>query len=87
MSTTLIEMETRLRRVERQNRLLIFLLLGFAGMASIAATNRASHLTADEVTTRQLTIIDNHGKVMTETFGLDGVIHVRKFVGGVETNE
>ena len=62
------------------------LLLGLAGIASIAAANRSSHITADEMTTRQLTIIDNHGEVMTETFGLDGVIHVRKFVGGEETN-
>jgi hypothetical protein len=74
------EMETRLRRLERQNRVLILLLLGFAGIASIAATNRPSRITADEVRTVHLTIIDNHGKVLEEKWGLNGVIN-HKFWG------
>jgi hypothetical protein len=39
MSTT--DMETRLHRLERQNRILILSLLAFAGIGSIAATNHA----------------------------------------------
>jgi hypothetical protein len=58
MSTTaLTEMESRLHRLERQNRFLILLLLKFAGFGSIAATHRP-----DEIRTAHLIIIDNHGK-------------------------
>jgi hypothetical protein len=45
MSTAvLIELETRLRRPERQKRILILLLLGFAGIGSIVATNRRARI-------------------------------------------
>ncbi|HTD17189.1 MAG TPA: hypothetical protein VK673_18540 [Chthoniobacterales bacterium] len=84
MSTTpLIEMETRLSRLERQNRVLILLLLGFAGVGSIAATNRP----ASEVRTSHLIIVDNHGKVLTETQGIDGEIYIKKYAAAQETNE
>ena len=77
MSTTaLTEMEARLHRLERQNRLLILLLLGFAGIGSIAATNRPQ---ASEIRSAHLTIVDNHGKVLTETEGIDGVIHIKRY--------
>ena len=71
MSTpTVIEMQTRLHRLERQNRVLILLLLAFGGIGSIAATNRPSRIAADEIRTSQLIIVDNHGKVLTETHGV-----------------
>jgi hypothetical protein len=81
MSTiALIEMEARLHRLERQNRILILLLLGFAGIGSIAATNRPqAAITAREIRTAHLTIVDNHGKVLTETEGIDGVIHIKRY--------
>ena len=51
-TTTLIEMQARLQRLERQNRVLILLLLGFAGIGSIAVTNRhPTVITADEIRT------------------------------------
>jgi hypothetical protein len=86
-ATALIEMETRLHRLERQNRVLILLLLGFAGIGSIAATNRhPSVITADEIRTAHLTIVDNHGKVLTETVGIDGEIHIKRYAASEETS-
>lgn len=68
MSTTdLAKLETRLRRLELQNRALILLVLGFAGMGSIAATNRPSRIAADEILTSHLIIVDNRGKVNRDT--------------------
>jgi hypothetical protein len=44
-----------------------------AGTGSIVATNRPSAvITAGEIRTAHLTIVDNHGKVSTETDGVDG---------------
>ena len=74
MSTTVLtEMETRLSRLERQNRALLLLVLGFAGIGSIAATNRP----ASEVRTSHLIIVDTHGKVLTETQGINGEIYIK----------
>jgi len=80
MSTTaLSEMENRLNRLERQNRVLILLLVAFAGIGSIAATNRPSRIAADEIRTAHLIIVDNHGKVLTETRGVDGRINISRY--------
>jgi hypothetical protein len=73
-TNALIEVQARLHRLERQNRILILLLLALAGIGSIAATNRAS-----EIRTPHLTIVDNHGKVLTETQGVDGVVYIKKY--------
>jgi hypothetical protein len=77
-SPELAEVQARLRRLERQNRILIGLLCVVAGAASIAATNR-SIITADEVRTPHLTLIDNHGKLLVETQGINGV-EVRSYL-------
>jgi hypothetical protein len=77
-SPELAEVQARLRRLERQNRILIGLLCVVAGAASIAATNR-SIITADEVRTPHLTLIDNHGKPLVETQGINGV-EVRSYL-------
>lgn len=75
-----IELEARLHRLEHQNRILILLFLGFIGIGSIAATNRPpAGITAGEIRTAHLTILDNHGKVLTETVGVDGVIHIKRY--------
>ena len=74
----LAEIQARLRRLERQNRILIALLCALAGAASIAATNR-SIITADEIRTSHLTLIDNHGKPLVETQGINGV-EVRSYL-------
>jgi hypothetical protein len=79
-TNALIEMEARLHRLERQNRVLILLLLGFIGIGSIAATNRPpASITAGEIRTAHLTILDNHGKGLTETLGVDGEIHIKRY--------
>jgi hypothetical protein len=75
MSTTaLTKIETRLHRLERQNRLLILLLLGLAGIGSIAATNHAG-----EIRTSHLIIVDNHGKVLRDEQGLEGEVYITRY--------
>ena len=73
-ATAPTEIETRLHRLERQNRLLILLLLGLAGIGSIAATNRAS-----EIRTDHLIIVDNHGKVLRDEQGLEGEVYITRY--------
>jgi hypothetical protein len=75
MSTTaLTKIETRLHRLERQNRLLILLLLGLAGIGSIAATNHAG-----EIRTSHLMIVDNHGKVLRDEQGVEGEVYITRY--------
>jgi hypothetical protein len=57
----------------------VLLVLGFAGMGSIAATNRPSHIAADEIRTAHLIIVDNHGKVSTETQAVNGKINISRY--------
>lgn len=55
----LAEIQARLRRLERQNRILIVLLCALASAASIAATNRSrSIITADEIRTSHFILVD-----------------------------
>jgi hypothetical protein len=70
----LAEIQARLRRLEWKNRILVGLLCTLAGAASIAATNRSgSIITADEIRTPHFTLVDNHGKPLAETQGVNGV--------------
>jgi hypothetical protein len=79
-TNALVEIQARLHRLERQNRILIMLLCAIAGVASIAATNHAgSVITAGEVRTPHLTLVDNHGKSLVETQDIDGV-EVRSYL-------
>jgi hypothetical protein len=73
-ATALTKIETRLHRLERQNRLLILLLLGLAGIGSIAATNRAG-----EIRTSHLMIVDNHGKVLRDEQGVEGEVYITRY--------
>jgi hypothetical protein len=73
----LAEIQARLRRLERQNRILVALLGVLAGTASIAATN--SIITAGEIRTSHFIIIDNHGKELYEMKGTDGVFKIPGF--------
>ena len=76
----LAEIQARLRRLERQNRILIVLLCAISGAASIAATNRSgSIITADQIRTSHFTLVDNHGKPLVETQGINGV-EVRSYL-------
>jgi len=71
---TVVEIQARLRRLERQNRFLVILLFGIAAVASIAATKHpTSGITAGEIRTSHLTLVDNHGKPLVETQCIDGV--------------
>ena len=70
----LAKIQARLNRLERQNRFLIVLLCTVVGVASIAATNHSgSVITAGEIRTAHFTLVDNHGKPLVETQGIDGV--------------
>lgn len=74
------EIQARLNRLERQNRILIGLLCAMVGVASMAATNHSgSIISAGEVRTAHLTLVDNHGKPLVETQGIDGV-EVRSYL-------
>ena len=77
-TNVLVEIQARLHRLERQNRILIMLFCAIAGVALIAATNH-SVITAGEVRTPHLTLVDNHGKPLVETQGIDGV-EVRSYL-------
>jgi len=56
------------------------LLCALAASASIAATNRSgSVITADQIRTSHFTLIDNHGKPLVETQGINGV-EVRSYL-------
>jgi len=71
---TLIDIQARIRRLERQNRILITILCAMVGIASIAATKHSdSIITATQVRTQRLTLIDNRGKPLVDTQGVNGV--------------
>jgi hypothetical protein len=62
---TLAELQTRIHRVERQNRILMVLFCICAGFASLGAANHKSKVVhADEVITRRLTIVDAQGRTV-----------------------
>jgi hypothetical protein len=75
----LAEIQARLNRLERQNRILCVLLCAMVGVASIAATNQSVSLIPAEVRTAHFTLVDNHGKPLVETRGIDGV-EVRSYL-------
>jgi hypothetical protein len=73
-SNTLIEVQARRDRVERQNRILIEFLWAMIGVTSIAATSRSgSVIDATEVRTSHFVLVDNRGQPSVETQGIDGV--------------
>jgi hypothetical protein len=75
MSTTpLTEMETCLSRLETAKSRPVLIGSRVAGIGSIAPTNRP----ASEVRTFHLIIVDNHGKILTETEGIDDEIYIKK---------
>lgn len=71
---TLIDIQARIRRLERQNRILTMLLCAMIGGASVAATKHSdSIITATQIRTQRLTLIDNQGKPLVDTQGINGV--------------
>ena len=62
----LAQLETRLHRVERQNRILLSLLCAIIGLALLGANKGGNVITADEVRTRRLSLINDKGNVVHE---------------------
>jgi hypothetical protein len=63
------QIQARLRRVERQNRVLVALLCAVVGIASIAAANAGPNLvSADEVRSRRFTLLAPNGSVAAEWY-------------------
>jgi hypothetical protein len=66
-ASTLAQLETRLHRVERQNRILLALFCTIVGLALVGATKRGGNvITADEVRTQRLSLINERGNVIHE---------------------
>jgi hypothetical protein len=59
------EIEIRLRRLERQNRLLVTLLCVSAGLALLGATKAGPNvLTTDELRTHRISLVNDEGQVV-----------------------
>jgi len=66
-ASTLAQLETRLHRVERYNRILLALFCATIGLALMGATKRGPNvITADEVRTNRLSLINERGNVVHE---------------------
>ena len=66
-TTTLPQLETRLHRVERQNRMLLALLCATVSLALLGASRGGGKvITADEVRTQRLSLINDRGNVVHE---------------------
>jgi hypothetical protein len=66
-TTTAAQLETRLHRVDRQNRILLALLCATTCLALLGATKTGSNIiTADEVRTHRLSLINERGNVVHE---------------------
>ena len=65
--STLVQLETRLHRVERQNRILLALFCATIGLALLGATKLGGNvITADEVRTHHLSLINERGNIVHE---------------------
>jgi hypothetical protein len=65
----LARMQRRLRRVERQNHILLGLLCAALVIGSVAATHVApTVIAADEVRARRFTLLDPHGRVADDWY-------------------
>jgi hypothetical protein len=66
---TLANIELRLARVERQNRILVSLLCAMAVVVSITTTHAASNIVvADEVRAHRFTLLDPRGGVADDWY-------------------
>ena len=64
-SSSFAQLETRLDRAERQNRILLALLCTTIGLALLGATRGGGNvITADEVRTQRLFLINDRGNVV-----------------------
>jgi hypothetical protein len=67
-ANTIAQLETRLHRIERHNRILLALFCATIGLALLGATKPRSNnvITADEVRTQRLSLINERGNVVHE---------------------
>ena len=66
-ASTLAQLETRLHRVERHNRILLALFCAMVGLALMGATKRGGNvITADEVRTHRLSLINDKDNIVHE---------------------
>ena len=65
-SITTAQLATRFDRVERQNRILLVMLCAMIGLAFLGATKGGNVITADEVRTHHLSLINDKGNVVHE---------------------
>ena len=66
-TTNSAQLETRLQRVERQNRMLLAVLCAAISLALLGATRGGGNVvTADEVRTHRLSLINDKGNVIHE---------------------
>ena len=66
-TTTFAQLETRLHGVESQNRMLLALLCVTVSLALLGATKGGNNvITADEVRTHRLSLINDRGNVVHE---------------------
>ena len=74
-ATTFAQLETRLHGVERQNRVLLALLCATVSLALLGATKGGGNvITADEVRTQRLSLINNKGNVVHEWVAHGGML-------------
>jgi len=77
---TIVELQARVSRLERQNRLLIIIGCVMSGLALVAATKHPdSVITAGQIRTQRITLIDNLGKPLEDTSGVNGV-EIREYL-------
>jgi hypothetical protein len=66
-SATLAQLETRLHRIERHNRILVAVVCAAACLAFLGAAKRSGNvITADEVRTQRLLLINDKANVIHE---------------------
>ena len=66
-TTSFAQLETRLQRVERQNRMLFAVLCAAVSLALLGATTGGGNVvTADEVRTHRLSLINDKSNVVHE---------------------
>jgi hypothetical protein len=73
---TVTQLEARLKRVELQNRVLILLICGAIGIASIGATRAgADPAVAQEIRAHKFSVVDPTGAVVSSWYSIEpGVV-------------
>jgi Zn-dependent alcohol dehydrogenase len=69
---TVTHLEARLKRVERQNRVLILLICGAIGIAAIGATRAgADPAVAQEIRAHKFSVVDPTGAVIDSWYSIE----------------